>query len=324
MPHSVLVTGALGQVGLHTVSYLLAAGHRVVAVDLRTPVNEAVAARLGDTVEVIWGNICDPDLWRNALPRVDTVVHLAAIIPPAVDSHPERAIAVNQTATLELVKQMEASSAAKRLIFASSMVVAGFEQHLRVPPLKADELPNPADLYGRTKVEAERYIQASSLHWSILRLTLVSSAEFSLTQTKNTEIMFEGSETGRVEIVHSEDAGLAFANAVNCDAAIGKILFIGGGASCRTYVLDFYNRMLGSLGLGPLNPDVMRPGPAYYFGDWVDTEESQRLLNFQRHSLEDICNGIRASVGYRRWLLKLAAPLINRLIERSSPYRSHK
>src|SRR3546814_17607047 len=52
-----------------------------------------------------------------------------------------RSTAVNVTATAELVRHMVASPTAKRLILASSMGVAGLAQHLRRPPLRADEVP---------------------------------------------------------------------------------------------------------------------------------------------------------------------------------------
>src|SRR5271167_437004 len=136
MPHSVLITGAFGNIGSRTVRHLLATGHHVAAVDLKTPKTVAMADSFGGALEVVWGNICDPSLWAPVLSGIDTVVHMAAIIPPATDRNPELTIAVNQRATIELLKHMEASPTAKRLIFASSMVVAGFEQHRRTPPLK--------------------------------------------------------------------------------------------------------------------------------------------------------------------------------------------
>src|SRR3546814_16890802 len=85
------------------------------------------------------------------------------------DLLPERANAINLTATLELIRKMESSPTAKRLIFASSMTVAGQDQHRRVPPLRVDEPPQPGDVYGRSKAECERRIQDSQLGWSILR-----------------------------------------------------------------------------------------------------------------------------------------------------------
>ena len=302
--------------------HLLEARHRVVVTDLRTPKTEALAASLGDTPKVVWGNICDASLWPRVLRDIDTVVHLAAIIPPASEGNLDLTTAVNQAATIELLKQMESSPSAKRLIFASSMVVAGHEQDQRTPPLTVDEEPKPTDHYGRTKAECERHIRGSSLGWSILRIAVCPPTDLSFKDAGSFEAIYDTSAEGRVEVVHNDDAALAFANAVNCDEAIGKVLFIGGGDRCRFYALDFYNRVFSSMGLAPINPEVLRPGPAYFFGDWLDTTESQKLLAFQRHGLEEILSDLRANVGVRRWLLKIVAPLVNLLLERRSPHRS--
>lgn len=320
LSRSVLVTGAFGNVGARVLRHLLQAGHRVVATDLRTPRAEAAAAGFGKRLETAWGDIRDPGLWPRVLDGIDAVVHVAAIIPPVVDRNPRLAIAVNQDATLELVRRMEASPTARRLVFASSMGVAGSEQHRRSPPLGVEEAPCATDLYGQTKIECERRIRSSALDWSILRLAVVVAPEFSMKDAASMDAMFAASAGGRVEVVHNDDAGLAFANAVDCDQAIGKLLYIGGGERCRAQVLEFYNRFFATMGLGPLEGAALRPGPPYFYGDWVDTAESQRLLRFQRHSLDDILAARSASVGFRRWLLRPVAPLVNAMIARRSPY----
>ncbi|HKY91159.1 MAG TPA: sugar nucleotide-binding protein, partial [Nevskiaceae bacterium] len=249
-----------------------------------------------------------------------TVIHLAAVMPPGTERAPELARAVNVEATAELIRRMESSPIAKRLVFASSMVVAGHEQHRRAPPLRADEPPQPADVYGRSKAECERLLQSSRLDWSILRLAVCPPAALSWKDIDGFSNIFETSATGRIELVHTDDAGLAFANAASCDAAVGRILLIGGGERCRSEVLAFYDRMFTAMGLRPLDPRVLRPGPPRFFGDWLDTEESQRLLAFQRHGLDDILAELRSTLGPGRWLLKAFAPLASRIVKRRSPH----
>lgn len=320
MCHAVLVTGAFGNIGSRTVRHLLNAGHRVVAVDLKNPKTEALAASFGSALEVVWGNICDPKLWPRALSGIDSVVHMAAIIPPLAYRNPTLATAVNQTATFELLKCMEESPTAKRLIFASSMVVAGHEQARRIPPLTVVEEPQPSDLYGETKAECEKRILSSSLSWSILRIAVCPPSEVTFKDVDNFDIMFESSAAGRVEVVHNDDAALAFSNAVDCDETIGKVLFIGGGESCRSSALEFFNQTLSAMGMRPLSPESLRPGEPFFFGDWLDTTESQKLLRFQRHSLNDIVSEMKARAGYRRWLLRLIAPVVSPMLERRSPH----
>lgn len=320
MPQTVLVTGAFGNVGSSTIRHLLASGQRVVAVDLKSSRTAAVAAKFGGRVNVVWGNICDASLWARSLDGVDAVIHLAAMMPPATERAPERAIAVNLTATTDLIRHMESSQTAKRLVFASSMVVAGHEQQLREPPLRVDEAPRPVDVYGRSKAGCERHIQQSTLDWSILRLAVCPPAALSTKDVAGFDNIFDTSANGRIELVHADDAGLAFANAVSCHDAVGRILFIGGGERCRSRVLDFYNRMFQAMGLRALDPRLLRPGPARFFGDWLDTAESQRLLQFQRHGIDDILRELRSSLGPMRSLLKAAAPVVSWMLARRSPY----
>jgi len=323
MARTVIVTGALGRVGLRTVSHLLAAGHHVIALDLKTRRSAVKAAKFGSGVEVAWADIRDASIWPGLLSRADAVVHLAAVIPPLANRQPELATAVNRTATLDLVQAMESASRAKRLVFASSTVVAGQRQHLRAPPLRAEEPPAPGDHYGRTKVAAEEAIGGSTLHWTILRLAPVVPPRLGLDYAGNIDAMFDASPDGRFEAVAEDDAGLACANAVDCDAAIGRILLIGGGPSCRATIMDFYNRFLDCAGIGPMSPSCLRAGGPYFAGDWLDTQESQRLLRFQRHDLEDMLASIRAGIGPLRYPARMLAPVINRLLARRSPHRGH-
>jgi nucleoside-diphosphate-sugar epimerase len=317
---TVLVTGAFGNVGSSTLRHLLVAGHRVVAVDLKSARTAKVAASFGLRIRVCWGDIRDPALWEDALGGVDAVIHLAAMMPPATERVPEAARAVNVVATTNLIRAMQGSSTARRLVFASSMGVAGCEQYRRTPPLRADEVPQPMDVYGRTKVECEQAIQASGLRWTILRLAACPPTGLSLKDAGGFELIFETSANGRIEIVHPDDAGLAFANAASCNEAIGRILMIGGGERCRTQVLAFYDRIFTTMGLRPLDPRVLRPGPEHFFGDWVDTQESQRLLQFQRHGIDDLLAELRTSLGPGRWVLKACALLASRVIARRSPH----
>lgn len=320
MTQTVLLTGAFGNIGAHVLDHLLAAGHRVVCLDLPGPRTQAVAERYAGRIRVIWGNLCDADMQRQALAEVDAVIHMAAIIPPVSEINEKLATEVNVTATETLIRLMEASPRARRLVFASSMTLGGKEQHRRTPPMRTDEPPSPCDHYGRTKTRCEEMLRASALQWTILRIAACPATDQKGGSPEESALIFDASIEGRVELVHADDAGLAFANAVACDAAIGKTLFVGGGRRCQLTALEFYNRMLAAMGLGPLDPKAFRPGAPYFFGDWLDTAESQALLQFQRHGAEEYFTELRRNFGWKRHLLKLIAPLANREIQKHSPW----
>jgi nucleoside-diphosphate-sugar epimerase len=313
----VLVTGALGNIGSHTLGALLEEGHDVVAFDLESPRARRLAARLDPRVRVRWGDITDPASIRAALDGVDAVVHLAAILNP--ERAPDLARRVNVEATHDLIAQMQASGAARRLVFASSQGIFGEVQD-REPPLRADTPVSPTDEYGRHKVACEEAIRRSGLQWSILRLG--AAPPIRLTgYSHDPTILFDFSPDARFEFIHPADAGMAFARAVACEEAIGKILYIGGGEKCRTTHREFCNELMSAMGIGALPAEAfVQPPLRRFFGDWLDTEESQRLLQFQKRGLGEVKADMRKDLGAIVPLIRLLRPLVTWYVVRSSPH----
>ena len=313
----VLLTGAMGNIGFSTLQALLAEGHDVVAFDLESRRAQKLSSRLDSRVEVIWGDVTDPESLEGALDGVRAVIHLAAIIPPYTDRAPDLARRVNVDATRNLIALMEASPTAHRLVFASSVGVCGDVQD-RDPPLRVDTPASPADEYGRQKVACEQAITQSGLQWSILRLAAVTPIHL---QAVDPSIMFEFSPNARFEFLHPADAGTAFARAVGCDDAIGKMLYIAGGTSCRTTYYEFTNALMGAIGIGPIPVDAfVRTSPARFFGDWVDTDESQRLFKYQTRGLAEQLSDMKKDFGVLVPLIRLARPLATWFVTRSSAH----
>ena len=313
----VLLTGALGNIGLFTADALLEEGHEVVAFDLDSSKARKIASRLDGRVRVVLGDITDPASIRTALSGVDAVVHLAAILDP--EKAPELARRVNVDATRNLIAQMEASTTARRLLFASSQGIFGEVQD-REPPLRVDTPVSPTDEYGRHKVACEEAIRGSRLAWSILRLAAVSPIRLT-GYSHDPAIMFEFSPDARFEFIHPADAGTAFARAVACKAAIGKILNIAGGEKCRTTHAAFCNELMSAMGIGTIPAEAfVRTEVRRFFGDWMDTEESQRLLQYQTRGLSEQKADMRKDLGLLVPLIHLLRPVATWFVTRRSPY----
>ena len=313
----VLVTGALGNIGSHTVHALLDEGHDVVAFDLESPKAHKLAARLGGRVNVCFGDVTDPASVRAALDGVDAVVHLAAIVNP--ESAPDLALRVNVDATRNLIAQMEASPTARRLVFASSQGVFGDVQD-REPPLQVDTPVSPTNEYGRHKVACEEAVRQSRLQWTILRLAGAPPIRL-VGYAHDPAILFDFSPDARFEFIHPTDAGTAFARAVACEEAIAKILNVGGGEKCRTTHRAFCNELMGAMGIGSLPAEAfVRTKPRRFFGDWLDTEESQRLLQYQKRGLAELKADMRADLGALVPLIRLLRPVVTWFVLRGSPY----
>jgi nucleoside-diphosphate-sugar epimerase len=315
----VLLTGALGNVGLSTVDSLLAEGHDLVAVELDSPRARKLAARFDGRVRFVWGDITDPALIRAALDGVAAVVHLAAIVNP--DTAPDLARRVNVDATLSLIAQMQASPTARRLVFASSAGVFGDVQD-REPPLRVDTPVSPTNEYGRHKVACEEAIRQSRLNWTILRLVGVPPIRLTgYASASDPRILFDFSRDARFEFIHPTDAGTAFARAVACEEAIGRILNIGGGEKCQMTHHAFCNELMSAIGIGALPAEAfVRTEVRRFYGDWLDTEESQRLLRYQQRGLSELKADLRKDLGAILPLIRLLRPLITWFVVRSSPY----
>ena len=313
----VLLTGALGNVGSNTVDALLAEGHDVVTFELESRRARKLAARLDGRVRVVWGDITDLASVRAALDGMDAVVHLAAIVNP--EKAPDLARRVNVDATRSLIALMEASPTARRLVFASSMGIFGDIQD-REPPLRVDTPVSPTNEYGRHKLACEEAIRQSRLQWSILRLAAVPPIRLT-GYGYEPRILFDFSGDARFEFIHPADAGTAFARAVACDEAIGKILNIGGGEKCQTTHHAFCNEMMSAIGIGPLPAEAfVRTQVRRFLGDWLDTGESERLLQYQKRGLGELKVDMREDLGATAPLIRLLRPVITWFVVRSSPY----
>jgi nucleoside-diphosphate-sugar epimerase len=179
-----------------------------------------------------------------------------------------------------------------------------------------DDPLEATDPYSAQKIEAERMVRESGLRWCILRL-----ADVPILGIRDPHpIMFEIGLRNRIESLHADDAGLAIANALETPQVWGRILFVGGGPSCQLTYREYLSRLLGAMGVEMLPDEAF--SDKVYATDWLDTEESQRLLRYQRHSFDDIAEAIAASLGWKRRLVPVAGPFArNAMLALSRHYR---
>ncbi|HEX6682694.1 MAG TPA: NAD(P)-dependent oxidoreductase [Candidatus Limnocylindrales bacterium] len=221
----VVLTGAFGNVGSHTLPQLVARGHRVRCLDLAAAAHRRAARRWRGGVEFHWADITDAAAVARAVQGMDTVVHLAALIPPAADEWPERARAVNVDGTANVIAACQEQSRPPRLLFTSTLDVHGVTVD-NPPPRRVGDPVAATNLYTAHKIECERMVRESGLDWAIFRLADVPV----LGPRAPHPIMFEIGLHNRIEAIHADDAGLAIANALDtpqagagsCSSAVGR------------------------------------------------------------------------------------------------------
>jgi nucleoside-diphosphate-sugar epimerase len=327
MPDAVLVTGAFGLVGSETVERLAADGRRVIATDLDIPANRKAADELPLGIEVRYADLTEPAAVDALIADVapTSVIHLAAIIPPFIYMRRELAEKVNIGATASLLAAAAKQPSPPRFVQASSIAVYGSRNPHTLPDvLTADTPVNPADVYGAHKVEAEKLVRASSLDWVILRLGGVLTVDMGSSMNLD-NLYFEGllPVDGRLQTVDVRDVARAFAAATTADV-IGETLLIGGDDSHRLIQGDIAPAMAAAMGLVGGMPTGLKgnPGSAdgWFNTDWMDTTRAQEVLGHQHHSWPDMLVETADKAGFKRHLLRIAAPLTHEIFKRRAAY----
>ncbi len=218
---AVLVTGSRGFIGRAVCSLLLREGYRVLALD-RAGADEAVGA-VGKEIQC---NISDAAQVRSVFDAegIDTVVHLAAVLPTAAQDDPRLATQVNIQGSVNLL-QMASRFGARRMIFGSSLSVYGSWPHNE--QVAETHRAAPDDLYGAAKIYVERlgeaYAASNRLEFVSLRMgRVVGAGARSATSGWRSEIFerlqtatpvelslpFVGTE--RILLLHVEDVARMF------------------------------------------------------------------------------------------------------------------
>jgi UDP-glucose 4-epimerase len=172
----VLVTGAAGFIGSHTVDHLLANGYEVVGIDSLTTgrIDNLASARRFPRFRFVQGDLLAPGLLDDIVDEAEptAVIHLAGLAGVAdCQNRPEDNQRLNVQATHHVSDVASRSSSVRHLIYSSSAAVYGASAEL---PLKEDAKCSPLGNYGHAKLESERHLltlakQRSSLSVTVLR-----------------------------------------------------------------------------------------------------------------------------------------------------------
>ena len=323
----VLLTGPFGNVGESTLAKLLKNGYEVRCFDKKTKQTKKIQKIMSSKgkFETIWGDIRNSSDVEKIVTDVDYIIHLCAIIPPEADANPDYANEVNVGGMRNLVNAAEKLNKKPRIIFTSSLAIYGSKMHLPPPRYVSDKIePISHDLYAFQKWEMEKVLQSSSLDWMILRLTAVPSLRMPM---KIPSLMFEVPFDQRLEFIHTYDAGLACVNAIE-KFQNHKIYNLAGGEMCRMLAGDYITRLLKSFGVGPIPRECFKEpkhDKDWFHTDWLYTDDSQELLKYQRHTLEDFALEFENRIKLRRNLISLVNPFAQLfLIIRSPYYRTNK
>lgn len=165
---TVVVTGAAGFIGSHTVDRLLSGGHRVLGIDdLSTGSSANLSRALNHpNFEVVIEDVVKPRFLEAFCERhrPDAIVHLAGLVSVTrAEDDPELNFRLNVKAT-EVVAEAARRSGVSRVVFASSAAVYGDAPQ---PPLGESCLAEPVGNYGNAKLISELLLRQYARAYSI-------------------------------------------------------------------------------------------------------------------------------------------------------------
>ena len=116
----------------------------------------------------------------------------------------------------------------------------------------------------------------------------------------------------RVEFTHPKDQALAICNSLVVGELAGRTLCLGGGERNRYRYREFMNMAFGAMGFPPLPRSAF--GDALFLTDWVDSEESQAILDYQRRDAAQYFEEVSQELGPARHIMKQIGPALTPLI----------
>lgn len=297
----VVVTGADGFIGSHLTEALLAEGCEVRALAQYNSFNnwgnlEGITA---DGLEVVTGDVRDPDFCRTLLKGADTVFHLAALIAiPYSYAAPDSYVDTNVKGTLNIC-QAARDADLERVLVTSTSEVYGTARYV---PIDETHPRQPQSPYSASKIGADAmalsFHSAFGLPVSVVRPFNTYGPRQSaraIIPTVITQIA-SGMRTIKVgdltptrDFNYVEDTCRGFIDIAHCPEAVGQELNIATGIEVSMQqTLETIARLMGADIAWERDPARIRPARSEVFRLCGDSTRLRELTGWApRFTLEE-------------------------------------
>lgn len=248
-------------------------------------------------LSIRWGDLTNYDDVYNCVKDADIILHVAALVSPAADYHPELAMKVNYGGMKNLIQAIKEQGRQNSVKLVSIGTVA--ETGDRMPPIHWGRVGDPIkpsmfDYYAVSKIAAERLLIESGLkYWVSLRQTGIMGPAMSKIRDP---IMFHNCLDNVLEYVSDRDSGILLRNLAlyNCTGKLAKefwghIYNIGGGESCRVDTYTMYKDMYGAIGFKDLKYVINLKWYAtcnFHGQYYLDSDKLENYLHFRHDSIQ--------------------------------------
>jgi dTDP-glucose 4,6-dehydratase len=300
----ILVTGAGGFIGSHLTEELVKEGEEVRAFvrynsrDERGLLEDLPKDVLGQ-IEVIPGDLKDPDGLKKAVKGCSKVFHLGALIAiPYSYVHPFDFVQTNVIGTANLLNACLEVSALERIVHTSTSEVYGTAQYIPIDEKHPLQAQSP---YAASKIAADKLAESYYLSFGLPIATIRPFNTFGprqslraiiptiISQAIGNKKIQLGNTKPRRDFLFVKDTVRGFTQLGKCDEAIGKVVNVGAGMDIS--VEELVEKILGLMGKrGEIEVEDrrIRPEKSEVMQLLSDTRLAKKLFQWApRQTLED-------------------------------------
>ncbi len=277
----ILVTGASGSLGRWVIKYLLSEGkYEITALDLKNKESLHYLKKYHKRINIIYGNIEDPNLIDALIKEHDFVIHLAGCLPPLCNLSPIFGEKLDYKGTENIVRSISFYNPECFMIYPSTTTLYKTSEQAITSSSKVEY--DKEDYFSATKYACEKLIQKKLPNYVILRMPFVLEDEF----PKQMIHLYKENEL--VEWITSRDAAYGMVKCIEHKTDINKkIKILSGGASCRINSTELAIYLLDTCGYKHHEIQDTIFNPYKYNGHiFKEDKKMNELLHYQNDTIE--------------------------------------
>jgi NAD dependent epimerase/dehydratase len=307
----VLVTGAGGFIASHLIERLENEGAVVRAFTRYNSRNDVgmlrfLPPKVFAQLEIVSGDLRDPEAVRGALFDVDTVFHLGALIAiPYSYVHPREVIETNVMGTLNVLMAAR-DLKTRRVVHTSTSEVYGSAQYTPIDEAHPLQGQSP---YSASKIGADKITESFYRSFDVPVVTLRPFNTYGprqstraviptiITQALTRDEVHLGSLEPERDFTYVADIVEGYLRVASAENVLGQEINLGNNDTIR--IGDLVEKIFAMIGKKPrviIDPERIRPGKSEVMKLWASNQKAHEAFGWQpRIPLEE---GLRLTIDW--------------------------
>lgn len=300
----ILVVGAAGSIGVHTVKYLLSEGkYEITILDLKTKEVFKRLKRFRKRVNILYGDVTDRVLMEALVKDHDYIIYLASAMPPLANMKKGLAMAIDYGGCENIVRAISYYNPKCHLFLASSTSVY---KQIENPSVKSKLKLDEYDYFENAKIECEKLVKEKLKNYTIYRIPLVLSNPLEET------FMYHGNRDDIMDVITKEDCAYAFVKGIKYSDKLNKRTFDLASSETIKYG-DLLDRLLEINGLSfkyVLSRFFLEKD--YYSPVCTDRDELEEIIHYRNDYINAYYNRLKSKNRKRKFQKMLGKLLVNK------------